>query len=265
MASKPTRGSIRYLDSRGVYHYADPGAADYATVSMFATESYEPRAGWVPYEAPPGEDTLFMEEILDSKDAAVSLQLTTRALMGAAALWYTLPTRFYHTIDHANKVLANCRLLSSTISNSLQIAAMWHDAVYIPGAEVGLNEKMSAAAMRYQARGPAQKQLGFIVDSAAELITRTSIAYHLSTNALSGELAVLLDADIQSLAVPYEEFRKNQANIASEYMVEVTPAFLQKLVGSRKFLYHTRTGRELWESDAQANIARFTKEYSCQD
>ena len=58
--------------------------------------------------------------------------------------------RHYHNWQHVCQVIDGlCQILGdvSNISPALHLAALWHDAVYLPGAENGLNEKASALAL----------------------------------------------------------------------------------------------------------------------
>ena len=79
---------------------------------------------------------------------------------------------------------------------------------------------------------------------------------------IGGELAILLDADLSSLAAPYGKFVENQHNIIRENGGEVnaenckkSAKFLSSFVRCRKNIYHTDKARELWEASARVNIA----------
>ena len=180
-----------------------------------------------------------------------------RDKMSRAKVWYDFGYRPYHNLDHAKHVLKVCKLICfGNISKELEYAAVFHDAVYIPGF-FG-NEEASAQALINEY--PRQD----FIKTSAELIRRTAITYHLSDTRLYGDIAVLLDADLSSLAADYATFKQNQINILNENGLDETPEnlgksskFLVKIRYVREFIYHTDYGRANFEKSACENIAKF--------
>jgi predicted metal-dependent HD superfamily phosphohydrolase len=177
--------------------------------------------------------------------------------------------RFYHNYQHAKNVMASCAVITEIPSESLILAALWHDAVYIPAARNGVNENASAAALTHDFnRGITVCSIP-VLHHATRLIEHTTVENHFSTD-LYGipELDVLLDADLSSLAYDYTEFETAQYNILRENHFDPivkhsrarTCNFLEALASTRKHIYRTDKARELYEEQAHYNINRFIKE-----
>lgn len=175
----------------------------------------------------------------------------------------------YHNWAHAIQVADNVYLITdSKASDAVLLAAYWHDAIYVPGAGGDANELCSAAALINTSivLGYTDPSSRKIIEDAAQLIRHTSIEYHLSQNALTGTIATLLDADLGSLADPYEKFIQHQKNIIKENHGTFeehrgkSAAFLSQFLECRPFIYHTAYGQEHWEDKARANITRYCAE-----
>ena len=176
--------------------------------------------------------------------------------------------RHYHNTMHATNVVIGVNELTGyDPSLALLIAAQWHDAVYFPNAGSDANERCSSAALGIEARNIARsveltREQKDSVNKAQDLIEYTCVEYHLHRNRIGGELGILLDADLSSLAAPYATFHDNQHNIIMENGGEITvenckksAEFLRSFLRCRKNIYHTDKGRELWEASARVNIA----------
>lgn len=186
-----------------------------------------------------------------------------------AATWYYHSNQPYHNWAHACQVADNVMLITDLkASDKVLLAAYWHDAVYVPGAGKDANEQCSAAALinTSHALGYTDQESRQSVSDAAQLIRFTSVEYHLHPNSLIGDLAVLLDADLGSLAAPYEQFLVNQKNIIKENNGTFeehrgkSAAFLTLFLTCRPFIYHTAYGQEHWEEKARENIMRYQAE-----
>jgi predicted metal-dependent HD superfamily phosphohydrolase len=188
-------------------------------------------------------------------------------LQTAAARWYGFDSKLrrYHNLHHALRVVGGVRLLTGDHDPSLFLAALWHDAVYIPGAGVSVNENASAAALNseYQRSGNITLGRSQVVNSAMNLIRGTSVEHHLSPkNPRSSHQRVLLDADLSSLADSYRLFLHDQRRILLEggYDPKSTASwigvstFLSKLKNSRGCIFRTPKGRYLFERKALFNI-----------
>jgi predicted metal-dependent HD superfamily phosphohydrolase len=159
-------------------------------------------------------------------------------------------------------------------SLALLIAAQWHDAVYFPNAGSDANERCSSAALGIAAHELARsveftQEQKDAVNKAQDLIENTHIAVHLRRDfegPIKGELAILLDANLASLASDWDKFAELQSNIIRENSGTVpddfgnSAKFLVSFLRCRKFIYHTAKGRELWEDKAKANITRWCTE-----
>lgn len=198
------------------------------------------------------------------------MDLTT--LLSSARPWYDFNwmVRHYHNWGHANLVgAAVYEMTDHAPSDSLVLAAFWHDAVYVPGAGEDANERCSAAALMMVAADYAiSKEDKETLVRAKSLILGTSIEWHLIDQRLTGDHAILLDADLSSLAQPYDKFVTTQISIIEEaggtfgQHHAQSAAFLKQFLArpNRKFIYHTAYGREHWEVTARANIERYAAE-----
>ena len=78
------------------------------------------------------------------------------AMVELALTHYRQPHRFYHDVAHVQEMMALSRTLKLDLSQAEELAVLWHDAVYVPGADKSLNEKLSAKLMlATAANGPA--------------------------------------------------------------------------------------------------------------
>lgn len=187
-----------------------------------------------------------------------------------AKRWYDFnaSSRYYHNWSHAQKVMA---ALPIKPSESLYIAAMWHDAVYIPGAPNDSNEQSSASALQFVCGSCGFDKKSDVIIEAKTLILGTSLSWHLlkedDCSCLSLDHAYLLDADLSSLADPYEDFHLNQCSILMENglapnkeNLKNSAKFLKNFLHVRSNIYHTLSGRERWEHKARRNILTFVGE-----
>ncbi len=208
-------------------------------------------------------------------------------LLEAARPFYSTPTRQYHNWKHAKHVIQAVHAIVSRDEScclvrpcELLIAAAWHDAVYVPG--FSKNEEASAAAFRVAARDIYVPQdldryklsdPTFSERTIVRLIESTHINFHMCTDAeaistLSPDTFPLLDADLSSLAVPYEQFVSNQQSIMREqtgilyprYKMYESARWLSGLLDRRENIFHTTIGRHLYERRARQNISKFIKE-----
>lgn len=183
-----------------------------------------------------------------------------------AETWYHFneEAKFYHNYEHAFNVVSKLFALTEVPSKELIIAALWHDAVYIPGAWGDANELASAAAMEYTAKTLGLQRNEVIV-GASQLIYNTRLTVHTNPIRIAGELAMLLDADLSSLADGFPAFLQTQANIIAENGGTVeehskqSADFLKQFLTCRKSIYHTAFARGLWEDKARSNIEQYWK------
>ena len=196
--------------------------------------------------------------------------------------WYAHNTakRYYHNAKHADMV-SKALFEICEPSVELVLAAIWHDAVYVPGAGSDANERCSAAALKaefknYERQGFIKVGLDFDKEfgRVCELIIGTNVQNHLAHEMFSEDfgqdLKILLDADLYSLASDYETFVDNQRNIILENYgdpldknsIQMSSNFLKMFLTTRPFIYHTLEARTIWEAKARENIMKYTDEHN---
>lgn len=177
--------------------------------------------------------------------------------------------RSYHNVEHMQNVVNALCELTPFPSQELILAAVWHDAVYFPGATADANEICSAAALKMEFK-QFQQNSGTqfdIVQSAAAMIEQTAVRVHLGQVEQRGDLAILLDADLKSLADPYDKFIETQKKIVAEHggTWEQGAALCGKFLSSfltcgRDNIYHTEYARTRWETRARYNIQQLIED-----
>lgn len=174
------------------------------------------------------------------------------------------PPRAYHHFGHAQAVLQHCTEVAGGPGwqqpAEAQLAALYHDAVYVPGRSD--NESASA---RLAVRAIEQWLPGAGVDAAAvaALIALTARHGSLLPAQVSADQALFLDCDMAILAAPWEVFCAYDAGIASEYH-GVVPGWLfawrrrvfLKALLQRPRIYLSDWGHARWNTAARANLAR---------
>lgn len=167
----------------------------------------------------------------------------------------------YHSYGHA------CEVYKVVADNdakwAVQLAAVWHDAIYIPGAPNGINEEMSAWALTQAWTDHSNLP---VLHEACRLIGGTSVDNHLMrVNLPMCGQALLLDADLFSLASNYDEFVARQSLIHLENRLQPntkgsrsrTANFLSVFLNVRPNIYHVLTQ---YEQKARENIQRYCDE-----
>lgn len=212
-----------------------------------------------------------------SEEFARAKKILTRA--GVETMWdRVLPyyehgseVRAYHNLNHALNVVRNVVNMKTHPSAMLVLAALWHDAIYVPGAKASANEDASAAVFHAElysalANSPVQ---GFIRTwlHTETLIQKTSIRCHMTKEFvdMGEDLDILLDADLSGLGGPWNDFLRDQLNIIREHKPGQEPTgedlhacavFLLKLRASKEGFYRTPIAKLMWEARAKENLAR---------
>ena len=197
-------------------------------------------------------------------------RMNFNSLVKASLNWYRFneAPRGYHNYYHAQSVAEAICELTPAPAAELLLAAWYHDAVYVPGAGGDANEQCSAAALKVEylkirnTFGDEIKEADAVIASAQDLIRKTSVEWHLHKGRVGAfcNIGMLLDADLSSLALPYEEFLVNQKNIIIENggtfkkNQPQSAMFLRKFLECKEFIYHTDKARALWEEKARTNI-----------
>ena len=190
--------------------------------------------------------------------------LAHRTLVDAARLNYAQPHRAYHNADHLDELIVLAREYTPDLDEAEQLALLFHDAVYLPGAPRGDNERRSAALMTATlatlARDHAALDIGKAVrERAARIIEATTHA-----EAPPAEAARVCDLDLWRLAAPWEAFCRHALGIRREYLHlfaddaafwHARNAFYETMLAKPR-LFATDRFFERFEQPARANMRR---------
>jgi predicted metal-dependent HD superfamily phosphohydrolase len=134
-----------------------------------------------------------------------------RALVAAARLHYAQPHRGYHGPAHLDELIELAHTHTPDLDEAEQAALLFHDAVYVPGAARGDNERLSALLMR--ATLPPFDLGPIDLDRASRIIEAT-----LHAAPPSAEAARVCDLDLWRLAAPWDAFERHALGIRHEYL-----------------------------------------------
>jgi predicted metal-dependent HD superfamily phosphohydrolase len=178
-----------------------------------------------------------------------------KPLLDIARLHYRQPHRAYHNQDHLDELIELARRHTPDLDEPEQLALLFHDAVYVPGAPRGDNEKLSALLMRASI---AALDLGAVdLDRAQRIIEATTHA-----DPPSDEAARVCDLDLWRLAAPWEEFQRHARGIRHEYrhlhaseaaFWTARKAFYKSML-AKPALFSTDYFRRHFEEAARANM-----------
>lgn len=186
------------------------------------------------------------------------------AMAEAIQAAHASPPRAYHHYGHALAVLAHCReaALDSAWQQpaEVQLAALYHDAVYVPGRS---DNEASSAALAGREITRWLPGAGIDIAAVARLIELTARHGSLVPGEVSPDQARFLDCDMAILAAPWEVFCAYDAGIASEFSGVVPGwlfrwrrrAFLKRLLAAPR-IYLSDWGHARWDADARANLSR---------
>lgn len=164
------------------------------------------------------------------------------------------PRRRYHDIGHLRDILGYVDVLAEHAADpdAVRLAAWYHDAVF-----EGLPDDEELSARKAEADLGALGAPAEFVAEVARLIRMT--AGH-SPVAGDRDGEVLSDADLASLAVAPERYRRNSADIRLEFAHVADQTFFSgraRVIGAllaAPTLYRTPEARERWEQAARANL-----------
>lgn len=144
--------------------------------------------------------------------------LAHKPLVHAARLHYAQPHRGYHNAGHLDELIALAREHTPDLDEAEQLALLFHDSVYVPGAPRGDNERLSAvlmtATMATLAREyPNLTMAGRDLERAARIVEATTHA-----EPPLAEAARVCDLDLWRLAAPWEAFQQHALGIRHEYL-----------------------------------------------
>jgi predicted metal-dependent HD superfamily phosphohydrolase len=187
---------------------------------------------------------------------------TRRFFITRAKAWYMQGRRYYHSFDHALDVASEVMMAGFDVflehPQELLVAAIYHDAIYVPGAKD--NEERSADLAVAEMKEMEMTDID--AEYVARLINLTS--KHFTDVHLSDEEAIFMDADIHGFAAPWDIFGELQESIDSEFLIsgeraavaKGRDAFLVSILNSEHIFYSKR-GRKLYEPIARKNLQRY--------
>jgi predicted metal-dependent HD superfamily phosphohydrolase len=144
--------------------------------------------------------------------------LAHASLVHAARLHYAQPHRGYHNAGHLDELIVLARERTPDLDEAEQLALLFHDAVYVPGAPRGENERLSALLMRATMAVVARADSALAIaagdlDTASRIIEATAHA-----EPPPAEAARICDLDLWRLAAPWEAFQQHALGIRHEYL-----------------------------------------------
>ncbi len=170
---------------------------------------------------------------------------------------YTQPDRYYHNLEHIDRVLATIDRFSDTIEQPLTVAlAVWfHDFVYDTQA---LDNELQSAKIAREILTNISGSPG-LIDRVSQLILATQCHQIVSEDR---DLSIFLDADLEILGADPNIYQAYHQNIRREYSwvsdvdyragrMRVLDSFLQ-----RDRIYHTNFLFNELESISRTNIDR---------
>ena len=169
---------------------------------------------------------------------------------------YAEPQRCYHDERHLAEVLSAVDRLASEAEapDAVRLGAWFHDAVYDPRAEPGVNEAASAEL--------AESVLARLGLDAAAVTHVVALVRMTADHEPSGpDATVLSDADLAILAAPAARYAGYAADVRREYAHVADPDFragrsaILRGFLDRDRIFGTTTGRAAWEQPARANLA----------
>lgn len=184
-----------------------------------------------------------------------------------ARQFYNDKFNLYHNWEHILFVLASYKkIFNKDPSETEKAAILFHDCIYVPGSPPGINETLSAITASKVIRFSDIKSIN--LELLEKIILATRVQNYLDPSFFDEDCNRVMDADIASLAEPYEFFLQNNANIIFEnhgpirfeHEIDIcsfaSAEFLAK-ISSRPFIYRTHEARDLLETKARENIRKF--------
>lgn len=185
-------------------------------------------------------------------------------------LWelYTCEDRHYHTTYHVVWMLDKAKEMEIELTPEQELAILFHDAIYTPGAPVPKNEFASAGLMRcllttplLEAREPHEKLAS--LESASKMVENTALHFAPPGSMMEMEEGadLILDLDLANFASPYTEFCEWGEAVMKEIpeaTIEGRTKFLKSML-AREQIFVTEEFAGL-EDKARENIARWINE-----
>jgi predicted metal-dependent HD superfamily phosphohydrolase len=169
---------------------------------------------------------------------------------------YSEPHRAYHNLEHIRDCLTQLELGRELLEHAaeVEVAVWFHDAICDP--RLSNNEEQSA---RW-----AERVL-LSAGTSGKAIIRVANLIRLTTHekvGLTGDGAVLCDADLAILGAKPERFDRYETQIRQEYTWVAEKLYREKRgellarLLARPTIYHTEPFIERYEAPARANLIR---------
>ena len=187
-----------------------------------------------------------------------------RALVHAARLHYAQPHRGYHNAGHLDELIVLAREHTPDLDEAEQLALLFHDAVYVPGAAKGDNERLSAVLMKRPSPRSRGRMRPLPCPPAIWRGLPAIIEATTHSRAPPAEAARICDLDLWRLASPWEAFQQHALGIRHEYLHLVTDepafwaarhAFYESMLAKPR-LFATDYFVERFEETARSNMRR---------
>lgn len=189
---------------------------------------------------------------------------------------YDDPARGYHDLRHLAEVVDHVELLRGELprpevevalwppphQHAVLLAAWFHDAVYDGAGDL---EERSARLAETELAA-AGCDAGLVVEVAR--LVRLTAGHRPEPGDARG--AVLCDADLAILAAGPSRYADYVAGVRREHAhlddatFRAGRAAVLRDLAAKPTLFHTGTGRDLWEDAARANLARELEELTSQ-
>ncbi len=177
---------------------------------------------------------------------------------------YSEPQRVYHDLSHIDHCLSMFDLARQFMQNPdlVELAVWMHDVVYQPGASD--NEARSVDWYRAIAAN-TQRQ-----DSCEQVCQMIMATQHDNIPPPESDAAYMVDIDLSSFALPWDEFLQDGANLRLEnpqrsdsdyYSSQI--AFQKSLLARERF-YYTDFFHQQFETRARDNLARYFEQVNTQ-
>jgi len=187
-----------------------------------------------------------------------------RTLVHAARLHYAQSHRGYHNAGHLDEMIVLAREHTPDLDEAEQLAVLFHDAIYVPGAAKGDNERLSAVLMTATVAtlGRADETLALSASTLAQAARIIEATMH--SGAPPAEAARVCDLDLWRLAAPWEAFQQHALGIQHEYLhlFADAPAFrvarhaFYESMLARPRLFATDYFVDRFEETARSNMRR---------
>ena len=181
-------------------------------------------------------------------------------VFGKVLAHYSESHRRYHTPHHIDHCLGQFDLATAEIDDpdGVEMAIWFHDVIYnVPTTD---NELRSAELFLDITRDRVDESFG---QSVYDMIM---ITRHPATPTSNDE-RVIVDVDLSSFALPWQEFKKDSENVRDEFpdradedFYSAHMKFMRSLLKRKRF-FASEFFRRKYEKNARENVKRLIKEY----